>query len=110
MNNFITDEEVEKALNYLANSAKEYADKKARMKWLEHHRKSIRSQEALKATAKTISENNTRAEASTAYKAVLEEYKGSVADFTLIEAYRKVAELKVEVWRSLNANSRKGNI
>ena len=110
MNQFISDDEVEKALNYLAHSAKEYAETKARMKHLEQHRKSVRAQEVLRATGKTISENNTRGEASSAYMAVLDEYKGAVADFTLIEAYRKVAELKIDCWRTLSASNRRGNI
>jgi len=107
---FITDDEVQKCIDYLGESAKEYATTKARMKHLEQHRKSVRAAQVLKATGKTISENTNRAEASEAYVNIVNEYKESVAEFTLIEAYRKTAELKIEVWRSLNASHRRGNI
>lgn len=110
MREIVTDDDVEKAILYLANSSKEYADTKALMKHLEVYRKSIRASEILKATGKTISENNTRGEASEAYKEVLSRYKDSVAAFTLIDAYRNVAELKVEVFRTQEASKRRGNV
>jgi len=110
MNEFIKETDIEKCLTYLAESVIAYKDAKALMKHLEYHRKSIRAQEVLRATGKTISENNTRGEASQPYMDVLERYKESVADFTMIEAYRKVAELKIEVWRTIAASNRRGNI
>lgn len=110
MREIITDDDVEKAILYLANSAKDYAETKALMKHLEVYRKSIRASEVLKATGKTMTENNTRGEASEAYKEILSRYKDSVAAFTLIDAYRNVAELKVEVFRTQEASKRRGNI
>ena len=110
MNNFISDEDIEKAVLYLTESAKPYAEWKANMKWLEQKRKTVRSTVALKQNAKSNTESLTRAEASTEYSDILGEYKDSVYHFALIESYRKAAELKIEIWRSLNANNRKGNI
>lgn len=110
MKEIISDEKVEEALNYLAKSAKQYADEKAHMKWLEHYRKSVRAQEVLRATGKTISENNTRGEASAAYQNALAEYKEAVAAFTLTEAYRKAAELTVELFKTQEASNRRGNV
>jgi len=107
---FITDEEVEKAVHYLVESAKDYAKWKARMRFLEVHRKSIRAAEILRATGKTIAENTQRGEASTAYKNILTEYHEAVYEYELINAYRNAAEIKVELWRSINASLRRGNI
>jgi len=110
MNQFITDEEVEKALNYLRDTAENYAKWKARMKYLESHRKSVRSAEVLRATGKTISENTHRGEASEAYKEILIEYEESVYEYTLLDAMRHAAEAKIEAWRTISASMRRGNI
>ncbi len=110
MDNFISNEDVEKALEYLAHSAKPHAEWKSRMKWLEHKRKSVKSTVSLRQKGKSQAENSTKAEASPEYNQVLDEYKESVMEFTLIDSYRKAAELKIEIWRSLNANNRKGHL
>jgi histone H3/H4 len=110
MRQFISDEEIEKAVHYLAESAKDYAKWKSRMKYLESHRKSIRSAEVLRANGKTISENIHRGEASEAYNEILKEYEEAVYEFTLLDAYRHAAEAKIEAWRTLQASNRRGNL
>lgn len=110
MDNFISDEDVEKALLYLATSVKSHAEWKSKMKWLEHRRKSIKAIVSLRQKGKSQSENTTRAEASKDYQGCLEEYKTAVYEFCLIDGYRKAAELKVEVWRTISASNRRGNV
>ena len=110
MSNFISDNEIEKAVNYLASSAKDFAKWKARMKYLESHRKSVRSAAVLSATGKTISENAHRGEASESYKQILIEYEEAVYEFTLIDAYRGAAEAKIDAWRTLQASNRRGHV
>ena len=110
MREFITDIMVEKALDYLRDSAENYARWKARMKYLESHRKSVRSSEVLNATGKTITENTHRGESSKAYNDILQEYEEAVYEFTLIDAMRKAAEIKIEVWRSISSANKRGNI
>jgi len=110
MSNFITDSEIEKALNYLRDTSENYAKWKGRMKYLESHRKSVRSSEVLRATGKTISENVHRGEASEAYKDILKEYEEAVYEYTLLDAMRAAAEAKIEAWRTLSASYRKGNV
>ena len=110
MNEFISDKDVESALEYLATSAKPYAEWKSRMKWFEHKRKAVKSTVSLRQKGKSQSENSTRAEASPDYAQVLDEYKESVYEFTLIESYRKAAELKIELYRTISASNRRGNI
>lgn len=110
MNDFISEVEIEKALNYLRDTSESYAKWKARMKYLESHRKSIRSAEVLSASGKTISENTHRGEASEAYKEALKEYEEAVYEFTLLDAYRHAAEAKIEVWRTLQASNRRGHV
>jgi len=110
MREFVTDEMVEKAINYLRDSAEPYAKWKSRMRYLESHRKSIRAAEVLRATGKTISENAHRGEASEAYKEVLKEYEEAVYEFTLIDAMRNAAETKIDLYRTVSASLRRGNI
>lgn len=110
MKEFISEEEVEKAIRYLAKSAEDYAKWKARMKYLEHHRKSVRAAAILKATGKTISENTIRGENSEEYKESLKEYEEAVYEFTLLDAYRNAAETKIEAWRTISSSNRRGHV
>ena len=105
----ITDEETQRALDYLITSAIDYKDWKSRVKYLEKHHKSVLACEALKGSGK-ISENKLRAEASEAYKNILLDYKEAVAEFTLLEAYRNAAETKIELYRTMSASLRRGNV
>ena len=105
----ITDQEAQKAVDYLVTSSKEYADWKSRMKFLEKYHKSVLATEALKGHGK-ISENKLRAEASEAYIQTLADYEQAVCEFTLIDSYRSAAETKIELYRTMSASLRRGNI
>lgn len=107
---FITEEEVEKALRYLAKSAEDYAKWKSRVKFLELHRKSVRAAEILGANGSTNAENKERGEASQAYKDILIEYKEAVYEFTLLDAYRRAAETKIAAWQTISASNRRGHL
>lgn len=106
----ITDEEAQKAVDYLVNSSKDYATWKSRMKFLDKHRKTVRAVAMLKAKGSSVSENAIIGEASIEYQDCLKEYEESVYEFTLIDSYRKAAETKVELYRTMSASMRRGNI
>ena len=110
MKDFLSEQEIERAVRYLATSAEEYALAKADMKYLEHKRKSVQAVVALRMTGKSNTENKTRAEASEEYQNLLTEYKDAVRAFTLIDAKRAAAEIWVETWRTQEASKRRGNI
>ena len=110
MKQFITDEDAEKAIDYLATSAKPYADWKSRMKYLELHRKSVRAIEALKQTGKSMAENNTKAEASGAYCDAVKEFEEACYEYELINAYRNAAETRIDMWRTITSANKRGNI
>ncbi len=105
----IKDSEVEDSINYLRVSIDEYAKWKSRMKFLEKYHKSVLAAESLKGHGK-ISENKLRAEASVPYKEILEEYEQSVLEFTVIDARRAAAETRIELYRTMSASLRRGNI
>lgn len=110
MKEFVTDEEAQSAIDYLAESAKDYAFWKARMKYLELHRKSVRAAEYLAAKGNTIQENNSIAENSPEYRDALNEYKEAVYEYEMLNAYRNAAEARIEAWRTISASNRRGNI
>ncbi len=110
MDQFITDQETERAVHYLSSSAEKHARAKARVKYLEKHVKSVLAIEALNQKGKSMAENKARAEASTAYKATLEEYEIAVYEFTLVDDKRFAAESVIEAWKVISYSIRRGNI
>lgn len=106
----VNDESIERALNYLRDSSKLYADAKARMKFLEQKRKSLKAAAFIEAQGGNVAERESKAYMDTDYLACLDQYKQAVYDAELLAAERTAAELRIEVWRTLNANSRRGNI
>ena len=100
---------VERALKYMADTDEEAAKAKALVKALEHSFKTIVATEFMKATG-AQGEREKIAHASPAYREHNEKYQNAVADYELLANKRKRAELTIEVWRSLNANQRRGNV
>lgn len=110
MKEFITEEEVEKALNHLRDTAHDYAHWKSRMKYLEFHRKSVRAQEFFHGKGNSAAVNHEHAENSAAYRAILKEYEEAVYEFTVLDALRNAAETKISSWQTIQASNRKGHI
>lgn len=110
MKQFITDDETENAVHYLAESAEKHARAKAKMKYLEKHIKSVLSIEAMKQKGKSMTENRARAEGSEAYTNITKEYEIAVYEFTLVDDKRFAAESTIEAWRTISSSNRRGNI
>lgn len=105
----ITDDQIEAALNYIRDKAEDLADARAKAKFLDHKRKVIRASYFTEASG-TVAERESFAETRDEYKQCIEEYREAVHQDVLISTRIKAAELKIEVWRTLNANNRRGNI
>ena len=101
--------DVERALKYLSETDEAHAKAKALVKAMEHGFKTIKAAEYLGADG-TNGEREQKAYASQAYTEWTEKYEKAVVDFELMENKRERAILTIDVWRSLNANQRKGNI
>ena len=111
MKQFITDEEVEKALNYLRDTAVDYAKWKSRARYLDKHRKSVRAAEFLAVEkSETVGYKEAKAENSQAYKDILIEYEEAEREFTLLDSRRNAAAVKIDAWRTIAATNRQGNI
>ena len=107
---FITDEMVEKSLNFLRDNAQELGRARGAMIAADHKRKVIRAEELLKAEGKTVTEREALAETSPAYQNAIELLENATADYHILQTRVKAAESKIEVWRSLNARSNRGHL
>lgn len=105
----VTAQQVSESLLRLAETDAEHARKKARMEGLEYLFKTVKATEYLGASG-TNGEREQKANASKAYQDHAAKYEQAVLDFTALDNERKTLILTIDVWRSLNANQRKGNI
>lgn len=97
------------ALRYLTDTDESYGRMVARVKAMEYEVKTIRALVLLDATG-TVAEKEAKSCSSAPYRAFIESYQNAVADKEITQAKRKTNELLIDVWRSCNANMRKGNI
>ena len=105
----ITQDDVEKALDYLAKSAKEYAEAKGRRVWLEERRKIVKAAGFSEAEG-TAGERESAAYLAGDYKQCIDDLRDAVVAEETMRAYRVAAEARVEVWRSLESSRRAANI
>ena len=93
----------------LAKTDEPAANAKAYVDLLDDQKKTILADEYMKAEG-SQGDRNKVAESSEAYKAHIKKLHDARYDWELCRNRRKSAELRVEVWRSQNANMRRGNI
>lgn len=105
----ISEDRLQKALTYLAETDQPSAESKARVKALEQRRKTVKGLAFLSSSG-TMAEKEAKAYASQEYQDIVNDYENAVADAELYANKRKTEELIIEVWRSINAGRRKGNI
>jgi hypothetical protein len=102
----MNDELLERALNFIRDKSKELAEAKANRVYLEQFRKSKKAMLFSESTEKTIQAKESYAYAHPEYLELLEGLKEAVYHEESLKFQMKAAELKVEVWRSKNANIR----
>lgn len=102
-----TENDISKALTYLAETDEPYAKAIGRIKGLEHQIKTIKAIGFLEAQG-TVGERTAKSESSSQYIAFTRDYEEAVYEKETMAAKRKRAELTVDVWRSLNASRRQG--
>jgi len=104
-----TEKEIGGALEYLKTTDESYAKAKSYVKGLEHKKKVILAEAYLEATG-TNGEREQKAQVDKGHREWIAIHEEAVLDMEILAAKRKRAELTIDVWRSLNANQRKGNI
>lgn len=105
----ISDEKVQKALTYLSETDEPCAKAKSFLMGTEKQEKTVIAVEYANGDG-GVEERKQAAYRSPAYTDWKNKYQEAVYDFEIMRNRRTTAELIVEVWRSVNANRRHGNV
>jgi len=102
----VTDEALEKALSWLRDNAQEMGDAKAETIRASHRLKVVKALEMKLHNDKPVSVQEREALASQAYSEALERDAIAAGEYEKMRALREAASLKIEAWRSEQANYR----
>ena len=91
----MSDSEIEKALDFLRDSAEEYAQWRAAEKYYEHQIKRIEAKQFVEQEKGAVEAKRMQARASEEYGECLENYHESKYNAELIGARRSAAEIKI---------------
>ena len=105
----ITEKRLEAALRYIAKTDEEIGKAKGFLEGLSKQEKIIVGEEFLSHTG-TKDERMSHVHSSQAYKDWKTEFENATTNYHILKAKRDNAFVVVEVWRSLNASMRKGNV
>lgn len=106
---FIPDKDIEKALNFYRDSAPEYGRLVGACKGLDHKRKIVQSEIFMEATG-TVAERTAISMVALPYKDAVKDLQDAETDKAILQTLLKAAELKIEVWRSLNSRAGRGHV
>lgn len=106
----ISNDRLQKALTYLAETDDKCAKAKSLMVGLESQMKTVKAVAFLQADAKTATEREAIAYASETYQQHIAKLESATYDYETMRNKRLTEELVVECWRSINANRRNGNV
>lgn len=102
----ITDEQVEDALAYLRDSAKQAAVARAQSRTLEKYLGVVEAQQKARATGRSNAAAQDEARSSPEYKQALDAWEEAVrrdSEFTML---REAAASRIEAWRTQSSNLR----
>jgi len=105
----LSDDRVEKAVEYLRDNADDYGTACGLVKFLDHKRKVVRGQQFIAAEG-TVGLREAVAESSAEYLQVITDLQNAETDKHILATMFKAAELTVSVWQTQNANNRRGNV
>lgn len=103
---FVSDEEVDKALCWLRDSATATGAAKSRSILSERMVRHIKALEMKRFSELPISAQEREAYASERYVEAINEEAIAAGEFEKLRALREAAGAKIEAWRSINANYR----
>jgi len=102
----ITEEEIQRAVDYLRDSARSAAQARAEYEYLEPWKKTVRAKATLASGAKTVAEREAEGEASPEYAEALLAWKAAVEAWEYIRGLRNAAEARIQAWQTESANQR----
>jgi len=101
--------DMDECVEFLCASDLPFAEAKAKVKYLDKKLKVIKAQAFLSAKG-TIAEKHAYSEIAQEHLDAVEEYKNAVLDMETLGVERETINIRIEIWRTRSANSRKGNI
>lgn len=104
----ITDEQAEKASDYIRDNAQTFAQAKANRIYLDEFRRSKEAMLYQQAPTGTIPEKEAYTRSHPEYLQVLDGLKEAVEQEERIRWLMIAAQTKIEIWRTQSANERKG--
>lgn len=102
----VSDDEMGRALDWLRDSAREMGEAKKRLKKAEHMVKVIAAIEFKRSDAKSVDARKADAITSDKYMDAINEDAEATGAFEMMRSLREAAALKIETWRSEQANYR----
>ena len=102
----ITQDRMESAMEYLAETDKDYALEKSELERSEIARKRARAKVFLTADG-TVAERQAKAEMAQEAQDADDRYVKTIEMYETLKARRERAMIVIDVWRSLNASRRK---
>ena len=105
----IDDSKIEGALDYIRDNAELIGQLRGNKAYLEHRIKIERSERFLDADG-TVAEREAIAWTDPSVARLCEEYRDCLTELHTVETLFKAAELKIAVWQTQSANSRRGHI
>ena len=102
----IPEEQIEKAVDWLRDNAKEAAQAKAERVYMEQWVKTVLAQEISKDGSKTATERETMARQAFPYLEALEALKAAVRADEEHKFLREAADAKIRAWQTMCSNER----
>jgi len=102
----VEDRELQKALDFLRDSAADLGEWKAEVSRADHMLKVVKAIEMQRRNDLSAARAESEAIASKEYKAALERLAVAVGEYEKLRALREAAALKIECWRTEQASLR----
>lgn len=103
-----TEEQAEKAVDYLRDTAKQYGQMCGRMAYASSNLRRVKALQMLSAPPGSVADREATAYASADYLAAMEEERDATAEKETLRAMRDAAEFSFELWRSQNSARKAG--
>jgi hypothetical protein len=102
----ISEQDIDRALNYLRDNAEKDAQARAERLYMEQYLKTVLAQEQAKVGASSVAASEMGARVSEAYLGALGGYKQAIYEDEKRRFLRAAAETKIEAWRTMSSNER----
>lgn len=105
----ISEQKVQEALDIIDNNAALVGQLRGRKSYLEHRIKVERSQAFLDASG-TVGERDSTAWVNESVQQAVQDLRDCITELDTLTTKMKWADLAIDVWRTVQANNRRGNI